>query len=140
MRILQEEINLAMIQKSPIPLFATATHAATKRIEYFRLDNLKDHQEIIDILLASSALPGIFSRQYLYGEEYYDGGIHNNVPIDVLYESGCDLILVLHLFRSRDRITHSSYPNAKIIELVPEQSLGGIIGTLDFSPKRSEYD
>ncbi|NIZ40945.1 patatin-like phospholipase family protein [Entomospira entomophila] len=134
-RILQDEINLAMVQKSPIPLFATATHAATKRIDYFRLDNLRDQQEIIDILLASSALPGIFGRQYLNGEEYYDGGIHNNVPIDVLYEAGCDLILVLHLFRTRDKITHSSYPNAKIIELIPEQSLGGIMGTLDFSTK-----
>lgn len=130
--ILKNEVNLKLLHKASKKLYATATCVSTKTIEYFDLNKIKDEKDIIDVLLASSAIPGIFGYQNIKGRAYYDGGVHSNVPIDILYQEGCDLIIVLHLFRSRDKIFHDRYPEATIIELTPEYSLGGI---LDFSPK-----
>ncbi|MCD5410545.1 MAG: patatin-like phospholipase family protein, partial [Clostridiales bacterium] len=48
---------------------------------------------------------------------------------------GCRLIFVLHLSRS-NLIDHKRFPEARIIEIVPQESLGGIFsGTLDFTPR-----
>lgn len=69
--ILRNEMDLSVV-KSRQKVYATATRASNKVVEFFSLNTLKP-DELINILLASSALPGIFSREYINGKEYYDG-------------------------------------------------------------------
>lgn len=65
---------------------------------------------------------------------YWDGGLVDNVPVSPLYEEGCDLIIAVHLNRE-SLINHNDFPNAQIIEIVPQEYQGGFVnGTLDFSP------
>ena len=66
-----------------------------------------------------------------------DGGLVDNVPIKPVYDSGCDIIIVIH-FNKEERVDRSLFPNAKIIEIVPSKNMGGwLVGTLDFSRQTS---
>ena len=52
---------------------------------------------------------------------------------------GLDCIIVVHLGQDYV-IDHSQYPNAKIVEIVPQVNLGGAVdGTLDFTATGSQW-
>lgn len=96
-------------------------------IKSFDLDLLKT------LLHATSAIPLVFEREYIEGKYYMDGGLVDNIPVKPLYDSGCDVIIVVY-FDKINRIDKSLYPNAKIIELLPSRDMGGWLrGTLNFS-------
>lgn len=48
--------------------------------------------ELIDYIFASACLP-IFKAAEIDGERYYDGGLYNNLPIDMLTARGYDTII-----------------------------------------------
>ncbi|MGF7060390.1 patatin-like phospholipase family protein [Brassicibacter mesophilus] len=99
---------------------------------YFKLNNYSTDM-IKKILLASSALPFIFDTEEIEGKIYYDGGLCDNVPIKPVYDVGCKVIFVIHLNRTRV-IDHDKFPDAQILEIVPQDEQGGTIkGTLDFT-------
>ncbi|MDI3547430.1 MAG: hypothetical protein PWR10_1082 [Halanaerobiales bacterium] len=51
---------------------------------------------------------------------------------------GCDLIIVVHLDRT-NYIDHSQFPDAKILEIIPQEDQGGFIrGTLNFTPENAK--
>lgn len=62
-----------------IPLKIVATHLSTGNIEIFdKLNNIK----IIDAVMASSALPVIFPPVVIKSQEYVDGYISSNLPVE----------------------------------------------------------
>lgn len=69
-----------------IPLTVTATNLLTGRLNYF------SSGELIKPLIASSALPPVFSPIEINGNLYSDGGILNNFPIEPLRKSCNKLI------------------------------------------------
>ncbi|WP_413305764.1 patatin-like phospholipase family protein [Bacillus sp. 1P10SD] len=139
--IIRENVNLSYISNLNIPIFSTCLHAGSLKATYFKI-NGSAHERIESILLASSAIPFIFDPVEIDGELYWDGGVPlpaaDNIPIQPLYDEGCEVIITVHL--SRDRfIDHSQFPHAQIIEIVPQEDQGGFIkGTLDFSPLGAE--
>jgi len=60
------------------PLTVTATNLITGQLDYF------NQGELIKPLIASSALPPIFSPIEINGSLYSDGGVLNNFPIEPL--------------------------------------------------------
>ena len=49
------------------------------------------------------------------------------------------MIIVVHLKRESDLICYDEYPNARILEIVPKENLGGIFrGVLDFDPSHAK--
>ncbi|MDP4085567.1 MAG: patatin-like phospholipase family protein [Bacillota bacterium] len=132
-KIIKENINLSAVSSSPIDLYATCFNISRWETEYFQL-NTHTPKEIEQILLASSALPLIFDQIIIKGNDYCDGGIGDNLPIQPVYESGADIIIAVHL--SRDSVINNkeAYQNTKLIEIVPMENQGGLFsGTLDFS-------
>ena len=80
----------------------------------------------------------MFPNEEFQGQKYCDGGIPivgNNVPIEPIYNTGVENIIVVHL--SQDYLVDKEqYPNSKIVEIVPREDLGNALtGTLDFSPE-----
>jgi NTE family protein len=133
--ILESHIDWNLIKDRTPAIYATATSTLTKKAKSFLLNDLST-STAIDVLLASSAIPGIFNPVPIAGEQYYDGGLNENLPIDIAYNNGCDLIITVSLFKNFDKIkSRDIYPNAHIIELAPENSLGGVLGLLDFTRK-----
>ncbi len=72
-----------------IPMFVCATNVKNGRSTFFSSGSL------IRCVMASSAIPVIFSPVEIDGNHYIDGGITNNMPVDPLI-GHCDKIIGMH--------------------------------------------
>jgi len=133
-QIINENLDLEYIKNSRILGFATCCKLPLMNPEYFKL-NICPSDRLQSILLASSALPMIYGAEEIDDSKYIDGGLRDNLPIKPLYDEGYKQIIAVHLNRETT-IEHSSFPDANIIEIVPQNHQGHFInGTLDFSPE-----
>lgn len=134
LQIIRESINLTAVSSSTIPFYATCctiSNVVRQKATYFQVNGC-DEERITSILLASSAIPGIFPPENINGDIYWDGFLVDNTPIEPLYHHGCNLIIAVHL-DGASLIDHDRYPNAQIIEIIPQEDLGGAKGSLDFT-------
>lgn len=101
------------------------------RIKYTNITELGE-EKVKQIALASCAIPVAFSPITIGANSYYDGGILDNIPTEPLVEAGCDLIIVIDLFRYSTSRFKLKKIDADIITIHPHRSLRGI---LDFKTK-----
>lgn len=138
--IIDEYLNISFITTSYVSFYATCLEKGFKnKLEYFKLNNCSKNR-FKSILLATSAIPVVFGSEEIGGKEYIDGGFFggDNNPVKPLYDEGFNLIFVVHLKRSSS-VDHNQFPNAKIIEVFPQEDQGGFFnGTLDFSPESAK--
>ncbi len=132
--LILKNIDMTRIRNCKMPLFAGSFAVKTRKMDYLRMDQ-KEPALVRQIAMASSALPVIFPKQEIDGQEYWDGGLADNVPVKPLYEIGIRTFIVCYL---RDDIKalgfRESYPDAHFVEIIPSEPQGGMIkGTLDFS-------
>lgn len=79
-------------QRSGIRFFATVTNLRTGGAEYIELT---DSRTQMDVIRATASLP-FLSEPVLYrGEQYLDGGIVDNIPLDKCLQEGCDRVVVV---------------------------------------------
>lgn len=130
--IMDKYIDLNYISNSRRNIYATAFNVNTLKTEYLKI-NRHDKEKIKKILIASSALPLIYDKVEIDGQNYIDGGIKDNVPISPLYNEGIRNFIIVHL--GRDSIINKKcFKNSNIIEIVPNKGQGDLVsGTLDFS-------
>lgn len=69
-----------------IPMTITAVNFSTGKLVYF------SEGELIPVIQASSAIPGVFKPVIINDEMYVDGGVLNNFPLEPLRNS-CDFII-----------------------------------------------
>lgn len=69
-----------------IPMTITAVNFSSGKLIYF------SKGELIPIIQASSAIPGVFKPVMINGEMHVDGGVLNNFPLEPLRNS-CDFII-----------------------------------------------
>lgn len=139
---IEEFVDMPTLKNTNIDLYSCAYNIHDGYPEYFKLNDYNE-EEIIDISIASCAVPYVFTPVTFKGKQYADGGINNplyslanadNVPIAPLMNHECDLIIVVHLTYT-DKIDLTKYPQARIIEIypsVPLEILNGS-GTLNFN-------
>lgn len=78
--------------RTPCDFFATVTNLRTGRAEYLPVvDSWRDMQ----IIRASASLPFLSRKVKIGEEEYLDGGIVDNIPLEKCMEEGCDRIIVV---------------------------------------------
>lgn len=135
---LQQLLDGALSQpdRSPPPLcFATCKRLDDGQVRYFELRHLINSGYRRQILLASSALPGVFPPVVVDGERYIDGGANgDNVPVYPLTLEGISTVLVVHLSREEPAAA-PQFPEIEVIDLFPSENLGGFLsGTVAFSP------
>lgn len=132
---IQEYVDINVIKNSSIDLYACSYNTSLEQPEYFKLNNYNE-EEIIDITLASCAIPYIFKPININGCKYADGGINSpkysnknadNVPIKPLLEYDCNIIIVIYL-SYKDKIDKSKFKDRTIIEIYPSQNLETIQG------------
>ncbi|MFH0825266.1 MAG: patatin-like phospholipase family protein [Pseudomonadota bacterium] len=98
----------------------------------FKLQDL-DEETAWRLLFASMSLPLVFGLVEMDGEHYLDGGITQWMPIGPLYENGFRRIIAVAI-KPGDAVDQEDYPDAEILEIKPEKSLGRFpLATLDFS-------
>ncbi|MGM9837131.1 MAG: patatin family protein [Paludibacteraceae bacterium] len=87
-----DPVDEKAFEQSKTKVFATVTNVRTGKAEYKQITNC---YEQIDWLRASGTLPFISHRVKIDGEEYLDGGLVDNIPLDKAFEEGCDKVVVV---------------------------------------------
>ena len=113
----------------------------------FRLNNY-NVEGIKKLLLATSAIPGVFRPETIEGNKYFDGGILDNVPLTPVADEHCTHVIIVYLepHPNKAKILDDfgdkaarENPFSKMIEIKPSKDLGGILdGTLNFDKQAAQ--
>jgi NTE family protein len=107
--VLKKYLKARSFEELKIPLVVTATGLCEGKPVYFR------EGDLIDAILASSAVPVFFEVVTINNVEYIDGGITNNMPLAPIAEDCAKLIGVY--------VNHSGYQeNIKGIAHIAERA------------------
>ncbi len=137
LEIIKNYVNLEYLRNSERRLYVSTTEFENiidneGTIKYFML-NYRNTEQIKNILLASSAIPIIYSPVKIEGKLYRDGGLKDNLPIKPLYMEGIRNFIVVGLSTELN-INLKKYPNSSFFIIKPRKSIGEFWdGTLDFS-------
>lgn len=128
--MIKKYIDMDKLYNSKID-FGLVTYSVKNKtpLQVFKNDIPKEQME--DYLLASSCFP-IFKPQILNGEEYFDGGLYDNIPSNMLIEKGYKNIIIIDIAGvgfSKKSISKDLY--IKVIS--PSEDLGG---TFEFNHER----
>ncbi len=107
-RILESGLEIDRIEDTAIPLEVVATSLRDGSERWF------DSGPIVDAVLASAAIPGIFPPVTIDGEAFIDGGVVDNVPVSRAAAWGATRIFVLLCGPPR----HTPLPTKRPIEAV----------------------
>jgi len=88
-QFLERHLPVRRFEDLAIPLIVTGTDFRTGQPLYWRRGDL------LEALMASVAMPGLFPPQLVQGVQVVDGGISDNVPIDVAVAEGADTVIFI---------------------------------------------
>lgn len=130
--VIDEFLDVKKALDSSITCYCACYDVDLKDKVYFKVQDYSE-KNIEKILLASSAIPGIYDAVEINAGLYLDGGLKDNVPIWPVYNNGCDIIIVVRLC-PEDKIDHSEYPEAQMIDITLEEDARIVAdGLFDFS-------
>lgn len=139
-KVAEDNIDFEKVSGSKIKTFVVATPVSKNVVNAptnFCL-NGKSKEEILNIVLASSAIPFVFEPVYINGVKYVDGYMVDNNPVKILKEQGCNLIFVVPL-KEFSIAYECADETTTIIDFVSGYNDYGIIdGTLDFVGDRAK--
>lgn len=126
--IIYKGIDINKIRNSSIPCYVTCLRSPKLEVERFKLNDY-EIEDIVKLLLASSAMPVFISPSIEFNGCYYrDGGIEvfgiggDNTPVQPVYDMGLEYIFVIYLDINA-MVNKKEYPNSKIIEIRPSFEL-----------------
>jgi NTE family protein len=83
--------DLKTFDELPTPFRCVATDLVSGKPVTF------DRGSLVEALRATMSLPGIFSPVREKGSVFVDGGLLNNLPVDVARQMGSDIVIAVHL-------------------------------------------
>lgn len=129
--LILNNLNFDALRKFPGPVYAMCT--PLDPAEYLKTGPVafdltkKTNSEILNILLASSAIPFLFDEVSIDGKRYIDGGIRffgDNVPVKPLYNDGFREFIVVYISLGksgdvREFPDAAEFPGANITNILP---------------------
>lgn len=147
--IIRKFIDEEKVRRSQVICYATASELPLLKRTHFKM-NEYNKDLMVQILLASAAIPVLWKSVSINGHDYADGGFSrelltpgeisdpSNVPIAPAHFEKCELIFVVYLDRST-KLPDRLFPGAMVIDIVPSRPLGGLFdGTLKFDRDTAE--
>lgn len=128
--MIEKYVDMDKIYNSDID-FGLVTFSLKNRQPLQKFKNEIPKEEMENYLLASSCFP-IFKPQVINNEEYFDGGLYDNIPTNMLIEKGYKNIIIADIAGvglNRKTIDKKIY--IKVIK--PSEDLGG---TFEFNHER----
>jgi len=105
-QFVKERLAREKIEDLPIPFAAVATNLNTGE------QVVLDRGSIAKAVRASSSIPGVFTPLQYQNLTLVDGGVVNNVPVDVARAMGADLVIAVNI--GKDVV---NYNTANIIDI-----------------------
>ncbi|HKH51427.1 MAG TPA: patatin-like phospholipase family protein [Mycobacterium sp.] len=97
-RMLRERLPAQTFEELAVPFECVAASIEQARECWFSTGDL------IEPVLASCALPGVFPPVRIGDEHFFDGGLVNSIPLDRAVLRGADTIWVLHVGRLEEEL------------------------------------
>ncbi len=122
-KMIEHYIDVDKIYNSEID-FGLVAYSVKNKTPLQKFKNEIPKEQMVDYLLASSCFP-IFKPQKIGEEEYYDGGLYDNAPSNMLIEKGYKNLIIADIAGagfSRKTLDRDVY--VKVI--TPTEELGGI--------------
>lgn len=88
-RVLRRHLPHARIEEARVPLHIVATEVTTG------VELLLSAGDVVQAVLASAAIPGVFPPVRIDGVDFMDGGVVDNAPLRHAVELGADVVYVL---------------------------------------------
>ena len=92
-RMLHDRLPARTFEELLVPFECVAASVERAREHWF------DRGDLIEPVLASCALPGVFPPVQIGDEHFFDGGLVNSIPLDRAVARGADTVWVLHVGR-----------------------------------------
>jgi NTE family protein len=97
-RMLRAQLPVQTFEELVVPFECVAASIEKAREHWFHSGDL------IEPVLASCALPGVFPPVRIGDEHFFDGGLVNSIPLDRAVQHGADTIWVLHVGRLEEEL------------------------------------
>lgn len=131
-KLIEDNIEETAIRISPIEfVFGVFDVKGHREVEVVPQE--LEEGTLKDFLLASAYFPA-FKRKKINGNKYLDGGVIDNVPIDMLLKRGYKDIIVIRIFGPGHTKKIKIPKDINMIEIIPREDLGSF---LEFSQERS---
>ena len=92
-------------------------------------------EDVNQLLMATSAIPGVFAPVVFHGRALADCGMYFNNPAKVLFNAGYRNLIVIYntnIIEVKDSIKEIRTKLNNIIEIIPSQNLGNSIEIINF--------
>lgn len=125
----RSQINEEAIRQSDKELIITTFDENTSRPAYYKLSNIPNGHLRKIIRASMSCCSPVFGPVDIGRKLHTDAGksrFGDNTPIMPVYESGAKKIIVVYL-EPQKQTNKEEFPNAIILDIVPEQNLGAIL-------------
>lgn len=106
---------------------------------------LKTAQEVVlkdgavpQAVRASMAIPGLFKAVVINGQPLIDGGMMNNLPVDVVRDMGADIVIAIDLQQARHKTREKS--SSPLVDLAGMIGLGGVADWVLSRPDIRKYN
>ncbi len=130
-KLIENWVDTESIKNSDIEfVFGTFLVSKLKEVEITAKEAEKSNLK--DYLIASASLPA-FRNEKLHGMKYLDGGMFNNVPVDMLINRGYKDIIVVRIYGIGLEKPIKIPKDVNITQIAPRINLGGI---LEFNPDK----
>lgn len=103
-RLLEKRLPVRTFEELAVPFECVAASIEKAREHWF------DSGDLIDAVLASCALPGVFPPVHIGDEHFFDGGLVNSVPLERAVRHGADTVWVLHVGRIEEALAVPRLP------------------------------
>jgi NTE family protein len=101
---LTERLPVHTFEELTVPFECVAASVERAQEHWF------DSGDLVEAVLASCALPGVFPPMRIGDEHFLDGGLVNSIPLGRAVQRGADTVWVLHVGRLEEELTVPKYP------------------------------
>lgn len=96
--LLRREINLQKLKASSTKVGWCTTDLCSLETRLITIDDIKSTHELIDVLMATSAIPLAFPPRHIHGKGLWiDGGLVRNTPMETAIHLGADEVYMVLL-------------------------------------------
>ena len=125
-KILDKTLSVSNIEDLKIPLIISATNFTKAQTDYFKNGN------IIDAVMASSAIPLVLKPFTINKQMYVDGGLMNNLPVEPLINR-CENLIGVNVNPVHELDSALSFRNFadRVLHLAIRANVNNNIGKCD---------
>ena len=124
--------NAAKFDQLTIPFSCIAAEMITAE------EVVLDWGQVSKAIRASMAIPGIFKPVEIDGRNLVDGGMMNNLPVDVARQMGADIVIAIDLQQEKPKNRKQS--NSPLLGLAEAVGLGGAANWVISRPDITKYN